>query len=411
MCLDAALTACPVSAADKRPGSWRAHHNAIFDFCWSPCKGRLITAAGDQSVRMWDMERAASAAWRASGGGPEAGELMICRGHKGSVKSVAARPNDNFVFASGGRDGCVHIYDARQGEEPVMILRGAHTPTEGSSKRKRAGALAGKASHGVTSVIYLMDERNALATAGGTDGTIKLWDARLGGAARGSGRSTRQGNNGPRQSASTPLCTLHPDRGAERNHGITSLALDGTGGRLLASSTDGKILCYDTVRPDRGEIARFGGHQVHTFYVKARFSPDGRFVVSGSSDCNVYIWEVDRPDAPPIYLEGHESEVTGVDWNPADTCQLASCADDATVRVWRVHRGTQHRAHIGTPLEEDRISPTDSPAAAMIIDDELQTPEDTRGHQSAATSSSRSRRPAASTCQASLRDYFSPAPA
>eukprot|EP00967_Tisochrysis_lutea_P159163 scaffold328881_cov68-Tisochrysis_lutea.AAC.1 len=97
------------------------------------------------------MERAASAAWRASGGGPEAGELMICRGHKGSVKSVAARPNDNFVFASGGRDGCVHIYDARQGEEPVMILRGAHTPTEGSSKRKRAGALAGKASHGVTS--------------------------------------------------------------------------------------------------------------------------------------------------------------------------------------------------------------------------------------------------------------------
>ena len=74
----------------------------------------------------------------------------------------------------------------------------------------------------VTAVLYLLDERNVLATAGGTDGAIKLWDARLGGAGR--------GERGRR--AAQPLSVLAPDSGRERPHGIISLSTDASGGRL-----------------------------------------------------------------------------------------------------------------------------------------------------------------------------------
>ena len=48
--------------------------------------------------------------------------------------------------------------------------------------------------------------------------------------------------------------------------------------------------------------------------------------------------QVDDPDAGPFELQGHEGEVTCVDWCRQDMAHLASVADDATVRVWQINR-------------------------------------------------------------------------
>ena len=92
--------------------------------------------------------------------------------------------------------------------------------------------------------------------------------------------------------------------------------------------------------------------------LQAAFSPDGAYIMSGSTDSNVYIWEVsnlhilgpgpvlknkilcqllcqglvrnfalttatkvglsrvqvDHPSEAPVVLEGHTGEVTAVDW-------------------------------------------------------------------------------------------------
>ncbi len=48
--------------------------------------------------------------------------------------------------------------------------------------------------------------------------------------------------------------------------------------------------------------------------------------------------QVDDPDAGPFELEGHEGEVTCVDWCRQDMAHLASVADDATMRVWQINR-------------------------------------------------------------------------
>jgi denticleless len=79
-----------VDAAGKLPGleidpefrpeqQWIAHENAIFDAAWCHGDGRLLTASGDQSVRLWDVETAVP--------------FRYFRRHNGSVKSISVRPD------------------------------------------------------------------------------------------------------------------------------------------------------------------------------------------------------------------------------------------------------------------------------------------------------------------------------
>jgi hypothetical protein len=38
-------------------------------------------------------------------------------------------------------------------------------------------------------------------------------------------------------------------------------------------------------------VQSYRGHSCNTFYVKAGFSSDDRYVISGSTDSKAYIWE------------------------------------------------------------------------------------------------------------------------
>jgi WD40 repeat protein len=124
-----------------------------------------------------------------------------------------------------------------------------------------------------------------------------------------------------------PVHVVNQYTGTPRRYGVSSLALDSTGSRLLVSYTNSKICMYDSTifhdssrnfkpkakqedralskdnsgaidgekhdRSPRGEpLQCYQGHQNASFYVKATFSPDDQFVVSGSCDHNIYIWEV-----------------------------------------------------------------------------------------------------------------------
>nr|CAG8545065.1 2012_t:CDS:2 [Entrophospora candida]CAG8625375.1 592_t:CDS:2 [Entrophospora candida] len=72
-----------------------------------------------------------------------------------------------------------------------------------------------------------------------------------------------------------------------------------------------------------------------SFYVKMAISPNDQYLACGSTDKNIYIWEVDYPDVSPIVLKGHDNEVTSLSWSK-DFDIIASCSDDASLRIWRI---------------------------------------------------------------------------
>ena len=58
------------------------------------------------------------------------------------------------------------------------------------------------------------------------------------------------------------------------------------------SSANETHYLYNPLQPGSAPTASYTGHACSSFYVKACFSPDGSHILSGSSNKNMYIWQV-----------------------------------------------------------------------------------------------------------------------
>ncbi|QRW13370.1 WD repeat-containing protein [Ceratobasidium sp. AG-Ba] len=70
------------------------------------------------------------------------------------------------------------------------------------------------------------------------------------------------------------------------------------------------------------------------------YSPDGAYVVSGSWDNTVRIWDIRSGKQVGQSLDGHTSGVSSVGYSP-DGAYIVSGSDDNTVRIWDARTGKQ----------------------------------------------------------------------
>ncbi|KAL8110056.1 hypothetical protein AgCh_025969 [Apium graveolens] len=287
---------CSSQNAEKaKLREWVAHDNAIFDTCWI-------------KIKWWDAQ--------------EKKCLGVLIGHTGSVKSICPHPTNHDVVVSGSRDGSFALWDLRchvSGQGPICIIPtmtvpGAHSSTYGWRARRGKSA-----SRSITSVLYLRDEMS-IATAGAVDSVVKFWD-------------NRSLKSPVTQACSDAGLSTQKDR---RLYGITSLSQDLNGVFLSASCMDKRIYLYNMLQLEKGPIKSFSGCQIGSFFVKSAMSPDAAHVLSGSSDGNAYIWQVNKPEAEPIILKGHSGEATAVDWSPSESGKIATSSDDLTIRFWDI---------------------------------------------------------------------------
>jgi WD40 repeat protein len=90
--------------------------------------------------------------------------------------------------------------------------------------------------------------------------------------------------------------------------------------------------------PEAFHLRIAAAHRTDRFNSVA-FSPDGRFIASGSDDNTVKLWDADSGKLIRS-LEGHQNWVRGVAFSP-DGRWLASGCEDNTVKLWEVETGSE----------------------------------------------------------------------
>lgn len=127
-----------------------------------------------------------------------------------------------------------------------------------------------------------------------------------------------------------------PYPGTSTLKGYTNLLFDPSRQRLYVNCMDHNIYCFNLGVYDTRPILSYTGLTNSTFYIKSSLSPDGRYLISGSSDEKAYVWNIDNP-LPMMALAGHTREVTCVAWARTNDLRVVTCSDDARHKIWRIN--------------------------------------------------------------------------
>jgi eukaryotic-like serine/threonine-protein kinase len=263
----------------------------ISALAFSPDGRRLATASFGRRVDVWDTTT---------------GGLVYTSPHSGLAMCVAFTP-DGLRFASAGEDRAVRIWDATTGRE-VLGLRG-HTDQCGC-------------------VVFSPDGRR-LASAS-KDGTIRIWDA----------------------------APLEDQEGqeilnfTEHNNEIWSLAVSPDGQRIVSAGFSTVAKVWDS---RTGKVsAEFSGQTRIVFCVA--WQPDGQRIASagwdndnGTEMMTVKVWDAQTGEKVSFALSGGPKEFFAVAFSP-DGRYLVTGSANKTVQVWDARTGD----NVGTLGAHDR---------------------------------------------------------
>ncbi len=147
------------------------------------------------------------------------------------------------------------------------------------------------------------------------------------------------------------------EMGTEARYPSRREVLQGIAGLVIALGLDGCAQTHPaSTAPTAAATARPEGSVLHTYHghtnrvTTVAWSPDGKYIASGSLDQTVQVWSADPADhVRPVVYHGHSAGVLAVAWSP-DSKRIVSGSLDTTAQVWDATNGAQvalYRGHTG----------------------------------------------------------------
>jgi len=303
------------------------HTDIVSSIAWSPDGKQLVSGSFDFTSKVWDVAT---------------GSLMLTyRGHSDVVTSVAWSPLGDHI-ASGSWDRTVRVWDTTT-ETNIAIYyvpRAANSVAWSYNSRYLAAGCSGSISSQRVVEVWDSEKQELILTyqndtknihtvawspkkstliASGTDkNSVYIQDF-----SRNETILTYFGH-----SDQVNTVAWSPKTSEEPYIASGSGNYDLGASNLI--SVESSVHVWSALTGKTHVVYR--GHQKSVLSVA--WSPDGRYIASGSADTTVHVWEALTGRLLSLY-KGHTSDVESVAWSP-DGRYIASGSADRAVHIWKL---------------------------------------------------------------------------
>ncbi|TGZ84517.1 WD repeat-containing protein-like protein 1 [Ascodesmis nigricans] len=374
------------------------HRGSILAVSWSPDSKQFATASTDQSVKVWDVSsKSVVKTWRFGPEGspsvpdhqvgvvwtPRANGLIISlslsgdlnyidpasdtptrtvSGHQGTITALATGPSNTIVTGSfDGRicrwtsDGTATAIDGTSHTNSVIGFAASDKSILSAGWDDTIRSLDPSAAAFTSSPIPTDSQPKGIATLDSSTVVLTANDLRIYPAGSSTPTVTEKLSFTPTALAVAPAISHIAVAGQDSKLRIftysssgvklvntlaasrtapTSLSYSTSGQYFAVGEQSGKIVLYET--QSSGEYAvkttRWAFHNARVESIA--WNSAGTHVVSGSLDCSLYVYSVDRPVKNAVFRNAHQGGINGVAWEDEKT--VVSAGADGAVKRWEV---------------------------------------------------------------------------
>ena len=254
-----------------------------------------VSASDDRTLKVWNLRRGL--------------DRESFTGHATQVRALAVT-HDGRRAISSSSDGTMVVWDVERLEK-LRVFKG----------------------QGLWHLVHIPKSRRALYAAG--ERYIRVMSLETGTEQR--------------------AFSVHADR-------ITAIAVTPTGDLAISASDDRTMQVWDIATGRKRMTIELFQHWVRALAV----TPNGRFLVSGSEDFTIKVWDLNdgkeienlQEQQEARYRSRHAARVNAVAVTP-DSRFVISGSDDHTVKMWNIDDGTEARTFLGHTAEVSDVAVSD----------------------------------------------------
>jgi len=290
----------------------QAHAGQVHSVAFSPDGATLSSCGEDGTIGIWDTAT-----------GNE--KLRLHPEPPGVIMGVAYSPDGKSIIA-GGRNGLVYIFDTNRGQLRTT-LSGQHSRVWSVAVSPDGKVVASTGDYEIT--LWELASGRMRTNITGIKGVVKT-------GAFVDNSTFATGTGWGSDILGVDLWNIENGShisGFTSPVGIFSLAT-GPNGKFLVTGGLAQVQLYDTITGQL--IGPFKGHQGSVQSVA--FSPDGKFVLSGSIDRTLRMWPIPpipRTNGPVIGAHLDSIFSVAISW---DGTMAASGANDGSIKLWNLAR-------------------------------------------------------------------------